>query len=459
MFLHEPGEDKDSFTRQDLSSMNVASTQQAGASPSYPPPQSQQPVAAARPDSSGPSSDTGAALPSSASWASKQPPSRSVSRAAGPSTASPAIPPSILSQQQPARPPTPAQVPLRSTVTETRSTIEEPTVNVEAVPEKSAFVSFVNRILSRPAARFRFDDSSFTEEQKDIINNFPCMIDPMGGQKRRMMKNKMEEEQRRLLGDQISRATSTSEVQRSGSLQLGGEPESDSNIDGAQRRAPGLGLGSGLALDHDNLQMNGRGMIPTHQQSLLQRFKPSSSAGISNFSNNSQPLGMFQLPPQQQQQQSQHLPQLPPPQQQLLQQQQQLPQLQSQLQQSEIPGHARNASRFSFANDVSATANVKPVASSKIMDQQASMMPAHTSMTSAPPAPFYTSTVTGPPPGLKASAVNPISGVGMFGQGQGFASGSFGYNNNAVTRNPNDELMRELARRRGLDGQDANKRK
>ncbi|KAF3917706.1 hypothetical protein ABW20_dc0100060 [Dactylellina cionopaga] len=102
MFLHEQGEEVDSYTRQDLSSFNAQSSQRSGSSrttgPSQPPPQPQPPVAAAAPAQSTPvlpvrvpnyqnhpgikpskspavqehgSPTESSALPSSASWATR----------------------------------------------------------------------------------------------------------------------------------------------------------------------------------------------------------------------------------------------------------------------------------------------------------------------------------------------------------------------------------------------------
>jgi len=46
----------------------------------------------------------------------------------------------------------------------------------------------------------------------------------------------------------------------------------------------------------------------------------------------------------------------------------------------------------------------------------------------------------------------------MFGQGHGFATSGLGYGANVTGRNSNDEMMRELLRRRDVGGQDAGKR-
>ncbi|KAF2149548.1 hypothetical protein K461DRAFT_288093 [Myriangium duriaei CBS 260.36] len=433
MFLHEPGEEKDSFTRQDLSSMNVASTQhpQAAFMPHQAPPQAAQPVAAAqpRPDSTAPpatpAESAGPALPSTASWASKPyPPSRSVSRAAG-AAASPALttattvsssniePPSVKSISEP-----------QAVASEPQQT--PPTTSPPPITETSAFVQYIQRILSAPSVTFTFDDSSFSDEQKNIMKHIPCLIDPHGGKKRRLLKIKLEEERRRQLEERSAPEESDEQLQRSGSLQLGGEPETDVNQGQQHAIHPPLQTDSESAFSLENdlsqLSLVNRGMTPTQQQLLLQRFKSSPTSS--------------QSPISQPQQFSNHFGQANP------------------------PGHARNASRFSFANESSSTTAVKPVANPKLMSQQSAMMPpqgAGGSSFGQQPS-FYASTVSGPPPGLKTTGTPPVSGGGMFGQGHGFATGGLNYGSNMASRNSNDEMMREIYRRRELGGQDAGKR-
>ncbi|PSK54814.1 hypothetical protein B9Z65_3903 [Elsinoe australis] len=441
MFLHEPGEDKDSFTRQDLSSMNVASTQQQQTSvlmptTSHPPPQSQQPMAAARPESTAPPAtpaESGPALPSTASWASKPhpPPSRSVSRAATASSASPAL--ANVAPTQPAQstqPEPPAPTASAQSTTETSESAPEPqqarTQPSRSAPESNPFVEYIHGIMSTGPIEFVYDDPGLSEDQKKIAQNMSCLIDPSGGKKRRLLKTRLEEEQQRRIDERVAQEESEEQLQRSGSLQLGGEPE-----DPAQGQQHGLhqsqtagssALDSALGLENDlsQLSMNNRGMTPSQQQLLLQRFK-SSPTQAQSFPN----------------QQSGSFP--------------------SQFGQSNPPGHARNVSRFSFANESGAATSVKPVANSKLMQQQSAMMPPQGGNAFGQ-QPFYTSTVSGPPPGLKTTGTPPVSGGGMFGQGHGFATSGLGYGSNMASRNSNDEMMRELFRRRELGGQDAGKR-
>ena len=129
---------------------------------------------------------------------------------------------------------------------------------------------------------------------------------------------------------------------------------------------------------------------------------------------------------------------------------------------STTAGHGRNQSRFSFANDSSAS-SIKPAANGKLMGQQASMMPPQSGhfnqLSQNQASQFFPSGVQGPPPGLKTSGTPPMSGGAMFAQGHGFANSSLGFGGNAPNRQ--DALMRELMQgQRGAAGQasDAQKR-
>ncbi|KAK3105465.1 transcriptional repressor general negative regulator of transcription subunit 4, partial [Teratosphaeriaceae sp. CCFEE 6253] len=121
MFLHEPGEANESYSRADLSALNTGSSQTGGPKP--PPPQSQQPVASATQpmerqgsDQSHPSPAHRPALPSTASWAARplQQSSRTESRSTSGAMDSPApthatpAPVAAPAQQQPEEAP-PAQ--------------------------------------------------------------------------------------------------------------------------------------------------------------------------------------------------------------------------------------------------------------------------------------------------------------------------------------------------------------
>jgi len=112
-------------------------------------------------------------------------------------------------------------------------------------------------------------------------------------------------------------------------------------------------------------------------------------------------------------------------------------------------GHNRQGSRFSFANEGQTTSatSVKLAANPRVMAQQASMMPS--SFHTQPNTQFYASSMPGPPPGLKSTSTPPS----MFGQ-HGFGS-AFGN-----TTKDTNEILQLLNRGRGAGSQvhDAGKR-
>jgi CCR4-NOT transcription complex subunit 4 len=302
------------------------------------------------------------------------------------------------------------------------------------------------KTITDPSFKFIFSSATLSEEDFKAIMEFPQLLDPNGGAKRRAVREKEKElavrreaEAQAVSQQQSQQPAAEGEDQETtagGSLQLGGEPEE------AQQTTPGhlnqhaiappgqqsfggnlFGQSSSLAEDFGNLGLNNtRGLTQQQQQNLL----------LSNFKAGPQSAGLLSNFPNNQGQQSQ-----------------------SQI--GNAPGHGRHASRFSFANDSSsASASVQPVANQKIMSQQSSMMPKnsghfnHMSQHQPLGGQFYTSGVQGPPPGLKATGTPPVSGGGMFGQGHGFATGGLGYGANA--RNNNDALYQDLLRGRNMDG-------
>ena len=244
----------------------------------------------------------------------------------------------------------------------------------------------------------------------------------------------------------------------SGSLQLGGEPETQENeIDllsqlGTGRRSlpqpRTFGTTGGMSQPFDgqvsmtnnfaDLSMGVRSLTPQQQQqiTLLKARSQQHDALYDQVQHGIRGNT------------SQHQPQLSNP-------------FQAQNQQlSALSGHTRQASRYTFANDsMSASAAIKPATSAQLMAQQSAMMPpqhpksfaAQSSQQPNMHTNFY-SGVQGPPPGLKSSGTPPISGGGMFGQGHGFASAMGGSLNigasHLVGKNSNDDLMREFLRGR-----------
>lgn len=475
MFLHEPGEDNDSFTRQDLSMMNSIQTQQPAQSTtsrSAPPAHHGPPVAAAaapmnRQDSNDASSPTETpGLPATASWGSKAAQERRASRSTNASNPSPmttnAIPAAQATRpaktEEGTRKKGKEKEKEKSTHT-SKSATPQPQVQPSAVthPPKPRVPGLEGllKAISAPDFKFVFSSAMFSDEEFRAIAEFPSLLDPNGGAKRRAMREKEKEtsaqreaeahataQQQQQQPSQPQPQTPTEveehETTAGGSLQLGGEPEETHQPSAGHPNQhaiapPGqqtlggslFGQSTSLAEDFGNLGLGStRGLTQQQQQQLLlSNFKsgPQSSGLLSNFQNSQGQQNNGQT--------------------------------------GNAPGHTRHASRFSFANDsASASASVQPVANQKLMNQQSSMMPKSTShftqISQHQPlgGQFYTSGVQGPPPGLKATGTPPVSGGGMFGQGHGFATGGLGYGANATTRNNNDALYQDLLRSRNMDG-------
>lgn len=512
MFLHETGEDDDSFSRQDLSSMNAVSTQHptpsTNAMPSSSKPSHQAPIAQpqvstkqvppnttvitqsmARQDSkdelmSRSDSGDGSALPNTANWA-KNPPvqlSRRSSIIPSRSTPSPRV--------------SGAKMPIHVADNQTTKDLRVANVihEVELLPVQGAADSplpledrdrkkktprvanppiplislerAVNRVLNS-TFKWSLDRSLFDEETLSIIDNYPPLIDPNGGAIRHAMKVKQDQEKAKAdenIRNKIQ-ATSNAEdddILASGSLQLGGEPETQDTVGDAVGQygngrhssrlhrafvtSTGLGQpfdGQGsFTADFSNLAFGGRSLTPQQQQqqqlSLLKSSNQhevlvdQSQRGISSNT-------------------SQHHPQLSNP-------------FQSQSQHlGSLSGHARQTSRYNFANDSDSNAGAdKSSASAQLVAHQSAMMPfnqqkAFVGLPSQPsPHTSFYSGVQGPPPGLKSSGTPPISGGGMFGQGHGFASamgGSLAFGSgNSGGKTSNDDLMRDLLRGRNTVG-------
>ncbi|KAI9712778.1 MAG: transcriptional repressor general negative regulator of transcription subunit 4 [Bogoriella megaspora] len=463
MFLHEPGEASDSFTRQDLSSMNSISTQQPTSiqpsssrspQPQPPPQQAPQPIASAtQPMSRQGSRDThspsdnndGPALPSTASWASKPIQSqleKGSSGAPSVSNASPVVSHSALAQGNE-----------ESTNTEGESSSvagqeeHSPLVEHIADPPPPAPLrkgSELNKILSSVVQTLANSDLSFSfaldeipEEDLSMIEKLPPLFDAKGGMRRKEFKQQKEQQQqeqrqRQEVETQIAlqtvAATEPEENPESGSLQLGGEPDDQEDVN-FQRQQNAIQppsqanmdngfLGNGLG----NLNLNGRSLASQQQEyQLLQALNkpnnPQANLLLNSFqSNQGQQQSLFGGL-------NQHG--------------------------STAPGHARQSSKFNFANDNTTTS--KPTSHGKAPNHQPHHLvsPAggpHSGQHQGLGNQFFSS-VQGPPPGLKTTGTPPVSGGGMFGQGHGFANNALGYNAGLGGRNTNDDYMNDLMRR------------
>ena len=437
MFLHEPGEANESYSRADLSTLNAGSSQPGG-STRPPPPQSQQPVApasASQPMAREPSSEATEgppadrpALPSTASWATKMPQAqhtRLESRSTSATMESPVLANPTPAQSQPASPPREIPVPTEDLVP-TAPTIPRASKQRRAPPRKelSALAGLVKH-LNPDDLRIAISIDCLPQGVRDIINSYPPLFDPNGGAKRRVRRQR-EEEQRRMEQEaeafqQPPPVEADENMEMRGSLQLGGEPEDRQSMSQPQSAISPPGQeGLDARFHFGGLTSPGvsdRAISPQqqHQQMLLQSMN-SSNAPNAFLNSPNQPSS------------------LQPP--------------------SGPPGHQRNTSRFSFANESSASTNVKPVANAKLMNQQSAMMPQNqfsAPQSSQSNSPFFGSNVQGPPPGIKMSGTPPVSGGMTFGQGHGFATGGIQYGLNAGM-NANEERMRSLLRGRDATG-------
>jgi len=434
MFLHEPGDNDDSYSRQDLSSINSVNTQRplpASSSSSRQaqaqvPIQQVQPVAAATQpmaregSKDGSDSGDGSALPSAATWAKQR--SRRGSIATSGAASSPAISQSM-----------PVAMEREEDSQENTQDNQEPepislTTQSDSAPpveptrlERDPLLLNLLRAINAPV----FTLSPTTQVTDDPT--FPPLFDEHGGEKRRAMRE--QEEEARLHIEQAPPQEETRSVTdptdeeepESGSFQLGGEPE-DTGREGSlpqghhgQRRPStqqpiqrstnggpfGPSLGQAYPQNLGNLSsINGRPLTGLQQQQI-------------------QAIKMGQA-------QTGFLDQLPPG----------LGQNSNLFQQQ---GHNRHTSRYNFANEgSSASSTVKPSANPNFIAQQKSMMPGSHTQSSQ----FYGSSMPGPPPGLKPSGTPPING--MFGQNQNFGGsmGAFG------GKESSNELLRDVMRGR-----------
>lgn len=456
MFLHELAEEEDSYTRQDLSSINGINAQKpiphaAGSSRSASRQQSHPSPApvAAQPmirSSSKDGSDhgDGPALPATANWArnpqvrsrrgshatSGAAPSPAISNALpvttesavedepvadvpaptpGPSTAAPASAP--VSPSAPT--PTPAAA-SPATRTKSAKTPAERAKRTTQDTLKSLLKSLEGCALAWPKPSAEQDDAS----------KYPPLFDSRGGERRRAMR---ESEAASTTGDQLTasvREPSEGEPESSGSLALGGEPEDRDHVrdthgfDPRRTAQPpiqrgsadgffGQAVGSGMTQSTSNLGSIGtasRTMTPQQRS-----FMRPPTGFVEHLTAQTNTLFQGQ-------------------------------------------GHNRQGSRFSFANDnrdAASSTSVKLTGNPRIMAQQSSMMPStfHNQAGNQ----YYGSSMPPPPPGLKSTGTPP----GMFGQ-HGFGlTAAFG------GASKDNEIMQQLINRNrggGAQAHDSGKR-
>lgn len=459
MFLHEPGDVNESFSRQDLSSMNVISTQSPAQAnmqfagqppqPQPPPQQAPQSIAAAswatdrrdsRSDSTSQAdSADSSGLPTSSTWANKPAPSRQTSQhiaSPSPLASTPVLPSRDTSKdhQEVAKVEKESSQAIALQETEKDQPRRRSQRRAPKPRKAPSLINVVRRALASEDYKFVFDDESIDEEDRRLMKVLPPLFDPQGAARRRLArKHEIEQTLRENdthVATQALSAISTLEQDENtgaGSLQLGGEPEEVMDLRGCQAaiRPPSLDNMSSpiFGMEHtmsptaptSATPQVPRGVTSQQQQHLLLQHLKSSSPESMN-----QNYGNAQMGPQ-----------------------------------AGGPSHARQASRYSFANDSTASASVKSVANPSLMSQQNSMMPsgAHTnqyisSSQHQSGSQYFSSGVQGPPPGLKATGTPPVSGGGMFGQGHGFATAGLNYGINPSDRNTNSDKMRDLLRNR-----------
>ncbi|KAJ6028431.1 hypothetical protein N7540_004007 [Penicillium herquei] len=476
-FLHETGEDSESYSRSDLSSMNTISSQRQH-HPTIPLPRPPaQPISHAmrrqpsKDDSiSGRSAvPDGPALPSSASWANKDAAIRTrrasltgSQASQSPRPASVTVATSITTIEEPKRVEKPS--PITQVVQQAPSPVDtrsptsptEPRRSNPALEVPSPFDTLVKDLMS-PEFRFIFSPADLPPEEIKHIQNYPSFIDPYGGVKRRAMREKAEQERLKRDQELLQTVVAEEDTREAGSLQLGGEPEDANPPRGRQTReshgaiqppsqqgtADNSTVGSPVsATSHQfqGLNLAGRSLTPLQQQQLmLLKSAGNQQAGLAD------PMSTAAL--DQAAQLRQGL-------------------LQSQMAQyNALQAQNRQSSRFPFSGDV----NTKNISNARMLSQM--QQPGIPNPLSAPSpqhalaSGFYASGVQGPPPGLKTAGTPPISGGGMFAQGHGFTSNvNAGLGGNLGKQDATPELMRELLRGRsgtnvgGVQGQEAAKR-
>jgi CCR4-NOT transcription complex subunit 4 len=375
------------------------------------------------------------ALPSSVSWANPNAPvirTRRASQAASRSSPSPQISNATVASQKPeelrhddasntpANPPPPASStpPVPSPVNNTPSkSASVPEAKKEQRKPRDSLLDQLIASVSSPEFRFVFDDSAFSPEELAALERHSVMIDPLGGAKLRVKREREEAERTKQEAEAHVKAQAASQNQPSaneeavedepfegGSLALGGEPEENPRSIAARSaiQRPSQAAPANTFLNDQFLALNGRSLTPQQRQqmSVIGSSNLQQAPGLGHPMAQPFSAGAFEF-------------------------EQRSGLSQAQAHHESFHGHARQHSRFNFSND-----SAKPN-TARYPTQQPSAGSLH----------FYTSGVQGPPPGLKTAGTPPISGGGMFAQGHGFTSNmSAGFG--TIKDNNTDMLMR-----------------
>jgi CCR4-NOT transcription complex subunit 4 len=449
MFLHELGDEEDSYTRQDLSSLNSMQTQRpygggnssrsASRQQGPPPPSHQVSQPMVRTSSKdGSESGDAPALPASANWArSQQQRSRRGSHATSGAASSPAVSMSLpatteateeaveIAPQESAEEVPDAQ-PAQAAQPDP-STAETPKDPVVAEPPKpknpwdTALIGILNSL----------GDAELKLRPVTPDDSVPPLFDPRGGERRRAMR---EEEERQLNGEHEQQQSEPVEPlepegePESGSLALGGEPE-----EREQSRE-----------SHVFEQRRSIAQLPFQRPNAEGLFGPNAGSGFTPGAANVATIGNRTLTPQQQtymRPQASFADSMPPG----------INASQSVLFQGQGQSHSRQTSRYSFANESQPAANaVKLATNPRLMAQQQASMMSSTFHSQSSNQYYTSSSMPGPPPGLKSTGTPPS----MFGQGNAFGSSGFG------AKDSNEVLQNLIRTRAGgvAQGHDANKR-
>ena len=437
MFLHELGDEEDSYSRQDLSSMNSINSQRpmptAGGSRSAsrqqahqsPVPTVAQPMLRSNSKDESENGD-GPALPPSANWArNPQVRSRRGSHATSGAAPSPAISNSLpvtaeSAIEEDTAPDSPPPVPSARTSSAAgqRKPSSTPAEKAKRIPQ-DALKSLLKSLEGCSLAWPKFGGDLPADEFNVL---YPPLFDSRGGMRRRAMR---ASEAASSVDDQQSsgvREPSEGEPESSGSLALGGEPEDREH----NREAHGFDPRRGS-------------QPPIQRGSTDGLFSQAVSTNFPQGTANLGSIGSRTMTPQQ--------PAF------MRQPGAFVDHLSAQANLFQGQGHNRQGSRFSFANndgrEAASATSVKLAANPRIMAQQSSMMPS-SSFHNQPGGQYYATSMPGPPPGLKSTGTPP----GVFGQ-HGFGSAAFG----GASKDTN-EILHLFNRGRGAGSQahDAGKR-
>jgi CCR4-NOT transcription complex subunit 4 len=367
------------------------------------------------PDSRKGSTDA-SALPTSVSWANPNATvirTRRASQAASRSSPSPQISNATVASQKPEEPrqdetsntqtnppPQASSTPpvpspennASSKVSSVRGTKKEPW------KRRDSLLDELIASVSSPEFRFVFNDSAFSPEELTALERHSVMIDPYGGAKLRVKREREEAERAKQEAEAQVKAQAASQIQtseneeavedepfESGSLALGGEPEDNPRSVAARSaiQRPSQPTSTNTFLNDQFSTLNGRSLTPHQRQqmSLINSSTLQQAPGLGHPMGQPFSAGAFEY-------------------------EQRSGLSQAQAHHDSFHGHARQHSRFNFSND-----SAKPN-TTRYPTQQPSAGSQH----------FYTSGVQGPPPGLKTAGTPPISGGGMFAQGHGFTS-------------------------------------